>query len=226
MDTLWQIWQTMVIWAGVVWVWFLMVWGWVLNLPWMTWWNIGWQSVAHLSFPNVTINMPNMMQLVTNSINANSIGVISNVATIFATLWLVINGREYFYQSRLDRLQELYVCIEELNRGFLSVRNGKDADLLALRTHMKNQFYNYQFILVRDPEQRQELKLLIEQVDDDAENFKTQKNFKTINKLKQHVSTLIDARPWYSRLVYFVFVKMWRYLWRWVRGLFAPKSAG
>ena len=79
---------------------------------------------------------------------------------------------------------------------------------------------------MRDPEQRQDLKILIERVDDDAEKFKMQKNFKNINELKLHVSTLIDARPWYSRLIYFVFVKMWRYVWRWFRRLFAPKTVG
>jgi hypothetical protein len=227
MEKFWQFWQLLVLWGTLVWEWVMRVWQGFASLPWGVWWNSLWIIVAQISIPNMTISMPNIVQLVTNSsINANSINVVSNIATILATLWLIINGREYFYQSRLDRLQELYVCIEELNRGFMSVNKGVDADLLALRTNMKNQFYNYQFILVRDPEQRQDLKILIERVDDDAEKFKVRKNFKNINELKLHVSTLIDARPWYSRLIYFVFVKMWRYVWRWFRGLFAPKTVG
>ena len=32
MDTLWQIWQTVVIWAGIVWAWLLMAWGWITSL--------------------------------------------------------------------------------------------------------------------------------------------------------------------------------------------------
>ncbi len=227
MEKFWQFWQLLVLWGTLVWEWVMRVWQGFASLPWGVWWNSLWIMVAQISIPNMTISMPNIVQLVTNSsINANSINVVSNIATILATLWLIVNGREYFYQSRLDRLQELYVCIEELNRGFMSVNKGVDADLLALRTNMKNQFYNYQFILVRDPEQRQDLKILIERVDDDAEKFKMQKNFKNINELKLHVSTLIDARPWYSRLIYFVFVKMWRYVWRWFRRLFAPKTVG
>ena len=207
MEKFWQFWQLLVLWGTLVWEWVMRVWQGFASLPWGVWWNSLWIMVAQISIPNMTISMPNIVQLVTNSsINANSINVVSNIATILATLWLIVNGREYFYQSRLDRLQELYVCIEELNRGFMSVNKGVDADLLALRTNMKNQFYNYQFILVRDPEQRQDLKILIERVDDDAEKFKMQKNFKNINELKLHVSTLIDARPWYSRLIYFVFV--------------------
>ena len=227
MEKFWQFWQLLVLWGTLAWEWVMRVWQGFASLPWGVWWNSLWIMVAQISIPNMTISMPNIVQLVTNSsINANSINVVSNIATILATLWLIVNGREYFYQSRLDRLQELYVCIEELNRGFMSVNKGVDADLLALRTNMKNQFYNYQFILVRDPEQRQDLKILIERVDDDAEKFKMQKNFKNINELKLHVSTLIDARPWYSRLIYFVFVKMWRYVWRWFRRLFAPKTVG
>ncbi len=227
MEKFWQFWQLLVLWGTLVWEWVMRVWQGFASLPWGVWWNSLWIMVAQISIPNMTISMPNIVQLVTNSsIDANSINVVSNIATILATLWLIVNGREYFYQSRLDRLQELYVCIEELNRGFMSVNKGVDADLLALRTNMKNQFYNYQFILVRDPEQRQDLKILIERVDDDAEKFKMQKNFKNINELKLHVSTLIDARPWYSRLIYFVFVKMWRYVWRWFRGIFAPKTVG
>ena len=227
MEKFWQFWQLLVLWGTLVWEWVMRVWQGFASLPWGVWWNSLWIMVAQISIPNMTISMPNIVQLVTNSsINANSINVVSNIATILATLWLIVNGREYFYQRRLDRLQELYVCIEELNRGFMSVNKGVDADLLALRTNMKNQFYNYQFILVRDPEQRQDLKILIERVDDDAEKFKMQKNFKNINELKLHVSTLIDARPWYSRLIYFVFVKMWRYVWRWFRRLFAPKTVG
>lgn len=227
MEKFWQFWQLLVLWGTLVWEWVMRVWQGFASLPWGVWWNSLWIMVAQISIPNMTISMPNIVQLVTNSsINANSINVVSNIATILATLWLIVNGREYFYQSRLDRLQELYVCIEELNRGFMSVNKGVDADLLALRTNMKNQFYNYQFILVRDPEQRQDLKILIERVDDDAEKFKMQKNFKNINELKLHVSTLIDVRPWYSRLIYFVFVKMWRYVWRWFRRLFAPKTVG
>ncbi|MCE2850946.1 MAG: hypothetical protein ACK5C8_02195 [Roseiflexaceae bacterium] len=32
MDTLWQLWQTVVIWAGMVWAWLLMAWGWITSL--------------------------------------------------------------------------------------------------------------------------------------------------------------------------------------------------
>ena len=142
MEKFWQFWQLLVLWGTLVWEWVMRVWQGFASLPWGVWWNSLWIMVAQISIPNMTISMPNIVQLVTNSsINANSINVVSNIATILATLWLIVNGREYFYQSRLDRLQELYVCIEELNRGFMSVNKGVDADLLALRTNMKNQFY-------------------------------------------------------------------------------------
>lgn len=227
MEKFWQFWQLLMLWGTLVWEWVIRVWQGFASLPWMVWWNSLWLMVAQVGIPNMTISMPNIAQLVTNSsINANSINVVSNITTILATLWLIINGREYFYQSRLDRLQELYVCIENLNRGFLDVKEGREADLLALRSNMKNQFYNYQFILVRDPELRHDLEELIKSVDNDAKYFKNKKIFKNINELKRHVSTLIDARPWYSRLIYFVFVKMWRYVWRWFYGLFTPKTVG
>lgn len=32
MDVFWQIWQTVVIWAGIVWAWLLMAWGWITSL--------------------------------------------------------------------------------------------------------------------------------------------------------------------------------------------------
>ncbi|MFM7679994.1 MAG: hypothetical protein ACKO83_14240 [Roseiflexaceae bacterium] len=32
MDTLWQLWQTVVTWAGMVWAWLLMAWGWITSL--------------------------------------------------------------------------------------------------------------------------------------------------------------------------------------------------
>lgn len=32
MDIFWQIWQTVVIWAGIVWVWLLMAWEWITSL--------------------------------------------------------------------------------------------------------------------------------------------------------------------------------------------------
>jgi hypothetical protein len=118
MDTLWQLWQTVVIWAGMVWAWLLMAWGWITSLNvtmptsgdalvvgFLAGWN--WLMTNTATQADFLANqeqkraLSRFLELTTASINASNARLLADAQKNQKALVEDIHNNRYVFKSRV-----------------------------------------------------------------------------------------------------------------------------
>lgn len=206
--------------------WALWTWQWLLQLPWQEWgmsavWLL---SVVFIWLLEMVVGIPaglhNFFMWLSNP---DVYGVLGNISTVVATLWLIANGHEYVFQHRLDRLAQLHENVQKMHRAMMSLQKQDTPEnrekLAEARKSLKNHYFDYSMFLVEDVNERRHLQQLIKTLDHrvrnfssnivtsrldkrDSEQVKKLENvrlaFKSHRALVEFTELLIDRRPWYT----------------------------
>lgn len=207
------VWQ----WVLVVWQWLLVGWQWLLAWPWGEWLGVvlavlgrGW-VIAGAGLVNARVFLG----------SADGWDTLGNVATVFATIWLVSLGREFVAQSRLTILSGLYAHMEELHRIIMRLQESKQKtsadyeELSAARKKMKNYFHDNRFLFSQNISVLKALETAVGEYGDHIADYeKTNVQYQRLRTMLEH---LIHQRNLIERVVLFLGVGIWKKLWGWVR---------
>lgn len=124
------------------------------------------------------------------------------------------------WARRLVTTRHLHVQVELWRAVLALIHAGRDVDLRGMgpvdvaRRELKGVFFRNQMFVVADGAVRKEMRLLIEQADDDAARFVQRPEFSHLYRLQTLVEAQIRLQPGWVRTLQWVTSDVWYQLWR------------
>jgi len=124
------------------------------------------------------------------------------------------------WARRMVTTRHLHVQVELWRAVLALIHAGRDVDMRGMgpvdvaRRELKGVFFRNQMFVVADGAVRKEMRLLIEQADDDAARFVQRPEFSHLYRLQTLVEAQIRLQPGWVRTLQWVTSDVWYQLWR------------